>query len=365
MNNFLKIELDPKRVFGLDILRSVAILLVLVSHSNDFLPKEVYQLWSPYMVNGVTVFFVLSGFLIGGIIIKILEREPPTFKTLFNFWVRRWFRTVPNYFFVLILLALIRLATHPDFTLWSINRYFFFSQNLFYPQPQWFFMESWSLSVEEWFYLTIPAFMILLLALRLTSVKRTIVLVAVLVLLLATCYRVYWTLSVADDRAPLILLHQQVIARLDSLMYGVIGAYVFYYHKAQWARFKTPLFAVGVILFLIPRIIDLGPMFNYIFSISVDSLATLLLIPYLSDIRSGQGFIYKAVTYIALISYSMYLLNLSFIQINILNRIDLESLSYLGMLIKYVVFWSSTIVLSIILYKYFELPVTKLRDKAK
>ena len=71
-------------------------------------------------IDGVSIFFVLSGFLIGGILIKVLETEPATFKTLFNFWIRRWFRTLPNYLFILLILIFFYGAfrsTTPSFTL--------------------------------------------------------------------------------------------------------------------------------------------------------------------------------------------------------------------------------------------------------
>src|SRR5689334_3382371 len=96
--NVLKLEIDEKRVYGLDILRAAAILFVVILHGKNVLPHAGRDFLQLFVFDGVTIFFVLSGFLIGGVLIKILEKQTATFKTLLNFWQRRWFRTLPNYY---------------------------------------------------------------------------------------------------------------------------------------------------------------------------------------------------------------------------------------------------------------------------
>src|ERR1043165_8912860 len=86
-----------QRIFGLDILRAFAILSVVWVHGGELLPPAVqryYRLLSP---DGVSVFFVLSGYLIGGILIRTLAQEGAGVRTLWRFWARRWLRTLPNY----------------------------------------------------------------------------------------------------------------------------------------------------------------------------------------------------------------------------------------------------------------------------
>ena len=96
----------------------------------------------------------------------------------------------------------------------------------------------------------------------------------------------------------------------------------------------------------------------------MDALGTLLLLPYLSDFKQGKGIIFRVITYISLISYSMYLINLSIVRVWILSNVNFGDMNItMVMIIKYILFWFITIILSIIIYKYFEIPMTKIRDR--
>lgn len=101
----LRIDFTENRVFGLDFLRSIAILLVMIGHSVGYLPLKIQQFIRPFLVDGVAIFFVLSGFLIGGIMIKSFQKEI-NFKNITNFWIRRWMRTLPNYYLILSILLI-------------------------------------------------------------------------------------------------------------------------------------------------------------------------------------------------------------------------------------------------------------------
>jgi len=95
------------RIFGLDVIRALAILLVLCSHSTLLLfPNQKHILLTViqfFGTVGVDLFFVLSGFLIGTIILKQVHKGQTKFKDFCYFWVRRWFRTLPNYFLILLI----------------------------------------------------------------------------------------------------------------------------------------------------------------------------------------------------------------------------------------------------------------------
>jgi peptidoglycan/LPS O-acetylase OafA/YrhL len=147
------------RIFGLDILRACAIMFVVVGHGKYLYPSTTPKIISKtisliFGYDGVSIFFVLSGFLIGGILIKTLEKKRGEKKVLLNFWIRRWLRTLPPYFLILIILLILNLLFTEGFHFskrFPLN-FFTFTQNLFYRHPN-FFPEAWSLSIEEWFYL--------------------------------------------------------------------------------------------------------------------------------------------------------------------------------------------------------------------
>lgn len=93
------------RIIGLDITRSVAILLVMFCHSSCFYTINnncMEYIFTFAGVWGVELFFALSGFLIGGIIIKNIVNVSyeDVLKEIKIFWIRRWFRTLPLYYLI-------------------------------------------------------------------------------------------------------------------------------------------------------------------------------------------------------------------------------------------------------------------------
>lgn len=361
------------RIYGLDILRALAILFVVIGHGIKVLPSgNPIRNISLYLdFDGVSVFFVLSGFLIGGILIKIIEKQRATLKTLFNFWVRRWLRTLPNYFFVLILLVFILPLIYYGKIEDSLREKFEFAlfiQNFSTKHP-YFFPEAWSLSIEEWFYLLIPIFLFILIGFFKTKPKNAILIVSVSVLLLITYFRYYRFLHLPPGSLKEwdFNFRKQVITRLDSLMFGVIGAYMAYYYKRFWTKYKVPLLFVGVLIFCIEKYSyhfmpsnEFG-LYLSVFSFSIVSMSTLMVIPYLSDLKYGKGYLFKIITVISLISYSMYLINLTVVQEFLLSSFpeNLATFTYL----RYFCYWSFILLGSILMYKFVELPFMRLRNK--
>src|SRR5271156_520252 len=161
----------PRRIPQLDGLRGLAILLVMIwhfiatpnaTHQTLFARAvtDVFRLtWS-----GVDLFFVLSGFLIGGILIDAKDARN-YFRT---FYMRRVFRILPIYFLLVLLYLLVwTAATGPRASLvetlgrpmpWFL--YFTFTQNFWLAHHSWdlvYLAATWSLAVEEQFYLILPA----------------------------------------------------------------------------------------------------------------------------------------------------------------------------------------------------------------
>lgn len=375
MRGLFKIEFDARRVYGLDILRAIAIITVMISHGDKLLPYTIAHFNDLAMPDGVFLFFVLSGFLIGGILIKVLERDGASLRTIKNFWIRRWFRTLPNYLLILTLLVLLRNIFNGGLHGVDVARYFFFVQNLHYPHPL-FFSEAWTLSIEEWFYLTVPVLIFALVGIGRLSPKRAIPVAAIAVIAFSILFRLHrydvqpaHTINDWD-----LYFRKEVVTRLDSLMFGVIGAWLAYYHKALWLKYRGRLFVIGLCGLVAEQFVSAyivsgthfsKPAVNLylsVFSFEVVAASALLLLPLLSEMRTGQGRLYTGLTYISIISYSMYLTHVSLIQ-GFAYTLTPFHIPYVTVLIRYVLYWGLTIGASILLYKNFEKPTTNLREK--
>lgn len=369
MKNLLRIELDTNRIYGFDILRALAILFVLIHHSQTLIPEEKFKYIEPFLYDGVGIFFVLSGFLIGGILLKIMSNGKFTYVKLISFWKRRWLRTLPNYFLVLIILISLNLSFTKGFNLIEYIPFFFFSQNLFYKHPL-FFSEAWSLSVEEWFYLLVPSILFILGLFRKSSLKKNLITTVVVIIITITLYRYFKFVNLESSGDYGLLFGRQVFTRLDCLMFGVLGAFVHFYNNSFWHKFRNLSLVLGLLFLITFKLVEIcyaNTLYYCVFSFSITSITTLFFLPYLSNIKKGKGFVFKILTYVSLISYSIYLINFSIVKFWILNNIDFSFLSdingYLYLIVKLVMYWLLTIVLSILLYKYFEMPTTSLRDK--
>lgn len=135
------------RSFGLDLLRAFAIVAVLIQHEITVDTVPFFGALS----SGVDLFFVLSGFLVGGIYFR--ESRSEQFETG-RFWAARWMRTLPPYFGALVLYCMVaRVFPNPALFPRLPLQYIAFLQN--YTGVTGFAV-SWSLCVEEHFYLALP-----------------------------------------------------------------------------------------------------------------------------------------------------------------------------------------------------------------
>lgn len=375
MNKILNINFSEKRIYGLDILRATAILVVLFSHAAPLLPGKIASFQEMILPDGVFLFFVLSGFLIGTILIKILVTKNVSFHTLQDFWTRRWFRTIPTYFLILTILIFTGFLFHGGISGVNPVPYYFFIQNFNYPNPA-FFPESWTLSVEEWFYLIIPTALFILAGLFKLSIKKSILSVIIAIIIGSIAIRLYkYSVHPPVSMAEWdIFFRKVVITRLDSLVFGVLGAYIAFFHREVWVRYKKLLFIVGLLLLLSIQSLSLfaskyslmlDPSYGLylsVFSFSITAFAIFLLLPLLSEYKKSKGRIYKVVTYISISSYSMYLIHLSLIQPFVVWVFGVD-VTRPEMIVRYVTYLLLTIICSILLYKYFEKPTTEMRER--
>jgi peptidoglycan/LPS O-acetylase OafA/YrhL len=363
-------KLNPnyeKRVFGLDLMRALAIIFVVLSHGALILKSTSKFPWIP-LINGVELFFVLSGFLIGGILIRTFENETNLgIKTIWNFWVRRWFRTLPNYYLVLILNIVFVYygVIHEDYSQFSW-KFFLFLHNLYTPFLG-FFWESWSLSIEEWFYLLFPLILALLfISLSLFKVsKKYIFFIAVLFFLLASFLLRFFVSSTFDlDEFWIgVKIYSVVIYHLDGIALGLLAAFIKFWHPTFWHKNRNITFILGIIISYAVLFYSWHPndFFTKVYRISFQSIGCFLLLAKFDSIKKAPLLLTKTVTHISLISYSMYLINLALVAEVIRDNVTLDSPPKTWLF--YGIYWFIVIICSTLLYKYFEKPIMNLRDK--
>lgn len=353
---------DENRIFGLDILRAFAITLVVMGHGKFMLNNTIMEGFPFFrMIDGVDIFFVLSGFLIGGILLKQLQGKSRfEWSDLRLFWKRRWFRTLPNYYLILLANYLVVKTGIIKEDINQFNFHFLtFTQN--FKDPFYgFFWESWSLSIEEWFYLITPILIVIFT--RLFKADKAYLCATILMILLPLIYRYTQFNPDIDAFTWDISIRKTVLSRLDSIGYGLLAAWVYRYRRSWWNEKSNLLGLVGILavscVLLIKR--DLQTMYMQTLYFSLVPISAMLFLPIASKIKSARGRFAIAIQHVSKISYSMYLINLALVAEVIRDNFAPEG-GFDGVL-KYLIYWTIVVLVSSFLYKYFEKPVMDLRD---
>jgi peptidoglycan/LPS O-acetylase OafA/YrhL len=247
-----------RRNYALDLLRGVAVLLVLALHTPvpDSWDTAGGVLGAAMAVRnlgwaGVDLFFVLSGFLISGLLFVELKESGKL--GVGRFWMRRGMKIWPSYFaaygimFFLTLTLQTAMLGHPfwptarDSSIAAIPNVLFV-QNYIWPETRWF--ASWSLAIEEHFYLVLPMVLAAIAMLRPQWQGRSIVAFCV-----AACVGVPIMRHFAcggEDQDELLM---QTHLRADALCFGVLLGYFHHHHRRRFieaARF-WPLYVIATV----------------------------------------------------------------------------------------------------------------------
>jgi peptidoglycan/LPS O-acetylase OafA/YrhL len=351
------------RIFGLDLLRALAIILVVLSH-GQFLLEGTPLRGFPFikLVDGVDLFFVLSGFLIGGIILhEINKDERYNYKSVFRFWLRRWFRTLPNYYLILIINIIIVYFGWVEEDISMFNwKFFFFVHNFIHPFYG-FFWESWSLSVEEWFYFIFP--LLLFFARSFIRPMQAYFIFTLAMIAIPLYLRHFAFDPRLDDFWMDVSRRKVVVFRLDSIAFGLLAAWLYYYFKLLLQKISSILFITGILLLVLFNYVDRssGSYIGQVLQFSIVPFSVMLLLPKLASWNMKRSWLNRVITHISKISYSMYLINLGIVAA--LIRDNFATFYDFQGIFVYVVYWALVIGFSSLLYYYFEKPVMNLRDK--
>ncbi len=223
-------EPKPARLAGLDTLRALAIALVLMSHYNGFVSQApTFGFMGDIGWAGVDLFFVLSGYLIGNQLLAPAARGESLELT--SFFARRLLRTLPNYYAVLAVYLLLPDSPIAGKSMAPTWRFLTFTQNfgLNYGET---FTHSWSLCIEEQFYLVLP-----LAVLALVGSRRSPRLLWCALFAAIGAGMTARGMAFMDGRdvfaAP---VYYSSFCRFDELLPGVAIAMLKNFHPAAFAR---------------------------------------------------------------------------------------------------------------------------------
>ncbi|MDT0594962.1 acyltransferase family protein [Glaciecola petra] len=332
-----------ERIYYLDLLRAIAILLVFNGHTILSYGATEFSSGFQFGGTGVDLFFLLSGWLIGSQLFS--EHHKFGNIDIRKFWVRRWLRTMPAYFTVL-LLTLLQLYLTKD-NVASPLPYFTFTQN--YSDLPYFYV-SWSLAVEEQFYFVIAPLTALLL-----FFKRPwfALLALVLFLLLPSLFRfleMYTSLN-------------QTHVRWDCCLMGVLLAYMQKQYRQTWDRFakyKTVICTVCAGLYISFFLFRwFPPVENY-----VDPSTLVLALVFGGFVYTAVNspitrlpFAHRLIMHISTRSYSIYLLHPDVLAI--CKRLIPDA----PMAVYYLVAFSLTLLVAEGLYRIVEIPFINIRER--
>jgi peptidoglycan/LPS O-acetylase OafA/YrhL len=352
-------SVQARRSVSLDVLRSAAVLMVLFRHVENIPDSAIYQ---PLVIlrrggwAGVDLFFALSGFLIAGLLFK--EQKQHGTIAFRRFFIRRGLRIYPAFYFFLFstTVALALGTSRASFS--NLLPEVFFYQN--YKFGLW--GATWSLAVEEHFYIFLP-FVLFLLGKRGGS-NPFWLLPGVYLLIAVACLslRMYNALNYEFDyMRHLVPTH----VRIDSLMMGVLVSYAYHYKRPLFERIKARLKYVGWLIAALafaPAFLLTLEQSRYIASLGFTVLAVgaCVLLIASSDARPNNR-VAKSFAFIGSRSYSIYLWHMPMAGWSSLLMSKLFHIE--NWLVVTLVYLIGSILLGLVMHSLIEYPVSKFRER--
>jgi peptidoglycan/LPS O-acetylase OafA/YrhL len=305
------------KLYGLDHLRALAILLVFVYHYGRLFesPQWVTDI-GKFGWTGVDLFFVLSGYLISSqLFAQINAAQAISFK---EFFIKRFFRIIPAYWVIVTIYFLFPAFREREgpAPLW---KYITFTQNLGLDlRYQGTFSHAWSLCIEEQFYLLLPIVLIILTYCK--ALKKAWIFIVLLFVFGFTARLYCWYSLVEPFKDSGIQwmywykwIYYPTYSRLDGLLAGISIAAVFQFKPAWKVRLQPygNMFLAGSLFVLIAAYFVCMNEMSFgasIFGFSIIAIGYGVMV---LGAVCNTSFLYKVKSYvtarIAALSYAIYL----------------------------------------------------------
>jgi peptidoglycan/LPS O-acetylase OafA/YrhL len=358
----------------IDFLRGSAVILVLFSHHWLFTPLQQMG-WC-----GVDLFFVLSGFLVSGLLFKEYKRDGKVEPV--RFLIRRGFKIYPAFYFsVLITTILLYFQVSPFFpshTLVLNNNGLaigFLIESLFLQSYFFgFWGHHWSLAIEEHFYIGLT---ILVMILSKRGLKRqTFIYVSSFIFLF--CFVARIAANLLTDH---IITFTGTHLRIDSLFAGVLISYFYHFEYEKLERFYNK-FRTAIMAAIVP-LVSFTPFFDALKSPFVKTIGftmlwvafSCLLLVFLFEKNIGEKIsktvgkpIYVLFTRIGFYSYGIYLFHLYVVRYLVgegYAKAQYESGQWAFWQVgaSFATYFILSILVGILLSRLIEIPALKLRER--
>jgi peptidoglycan/LPS O-acetylase OafA/YrhL len=344
------------RLPALDLLRGLAALAVMLPHFAMYSTSSASPAAEIAVSTAVEVFFILSGFVLGPQILLCAQQK--NWITLRTFLIRRWMRTIPSYLVALLGISVIFSAIGTA----DFFRYAFYVQNLFSQQNTHdYYPVAWSLSVEEWYYVSFPIFLLLVGKLVKGEDAWHLSLVAALLLIvtISLCRISFGDMS--DWGAG---VRRVVAFRVDSIGYGFLLYLILQRSNIVWNNLSRSLslillIATTTVLILVNINIfenrQVWPRAVYPYASAAFGISAIL---FFLSINSYAGRISAACDFLGRISYPIYLFHL----------VVLYSLAHIGFTsgVPALLLYSFVVIVCAALFNYgFEQPILAQRPRYK
>lgn len=352
-----------KRVFEIDVLRGIAVILVMFRHFHT----TDYTIRIPVLQNigwiGVDLFFVLSGFLISTLLYREIDKYGNiNFK---RFFIRRGFKIYPSFYILILFTIIIKLISNKGIELKELLAECFFLQSYI----KGMLVHTWSLGVEEHFYILLPLLLIFFIKVSNKKITDTnfISLAFIIIAFFCLCIRCYNAYFKPPE------LYKNIFnthIRMDSLFFGVFLSYHYRYNYLMMKDIvcKYYLFFIFYCILVIPvaYFFDVTSVFIVSIGFTLLYLAfgiILLIALYAKDIFKTEyifnSVIFKLIAFVGFYSYTIYLWHIP--AEAIINRFNIyyKWNIYLG----FILYLMLSVVAGVISSKTVEIPALKIRDK--